>query len=46
MVRSYITNEKKAKKLVQVTKAFETKPEEVLEMPPDHLGCTSERGPE
>ena len=31
---------------VQVTKVFETRPEEVLEVPPDHFGCASERGPE
>ena len=37
---------KKVEIIVQVTKDFETKPEEVLVTPPDHWGCTSERGPE
>jgi hypothetical protein len=45
MVRNWITaNEVKI--VVQVTNVFETRPEEVLETPPDHLGCTSVRGPE
>ena len=37
---------KKVEIPIQVTKVFETKPEEVLETPPDHFGCASERGPE
>ena len=37
---------KKVEMCIQVTKDFETKPEEVLVTPPDYLGCTSERGPE